>query len=76
MPGWILIDINEIDNIIKKYENYPDNPVNNKSNLIYGESQVILDPGSETVRNFLIYTIKEFSNKYKNVDAIHFDGYF
>ena len=36
---------------------------------------MILNPGLEKVRNFIVDTIKEFLEKY-DVEGIHFDDYF
>ena len=65
-------DLNEI---AKSYKNFPKNPANNVSNMLKGDTTVILNPGLEIVKNFIIESVLEFLNKYK-VDAIHFDDYF
>lgn len=54
-------------------------PANNiardPKNLIKGSSGVILNPGLQVVRDFIVDTCMEVVEKY-DVDAIHFDDYF
>ena len=75
-PYRVCSDKTKIAEAIQKVANFPQNPANDPNNLIIGQKYVILDPGSEVVRKFIIDTVKEFLKKYKNVDAIHFDDYF
>lgn len=75
-PYRVCSDKTKINETIQKFANFPQNPANDLNNLIIGEKSVILDPGSEVVRKFIIDTVKEFLKKYNNVDAIHFDDYF
>lgn len=63
-----------------KAEDYPKyNAANNPDNVLKGVSdgttKVILDPGREEVKQFLVNTCMEVVNRYE-VDAIHFDDYF
>ena len=51
------------------------NPASDPNNLLKGNQNVILDPGSPEVRDFLVDTVMELVNNY-DVDAIHFDDYF
>ena len=60
--------------IISKYKDYF-NPANDPRCILNGTDSIILDPGLEKVRYFIIDTIMEFLEKF-NVDAIHFDDYF
>ena len=62
------------EEIISYYKNY-NNPANDERCILNGTDSIILDPGLEKVRNFIIDTINEFLEKY-DVDAIHFDDYF
>ena len=64
-----------IEEILKKYSQYPENPASKKENILYGSDVIALDPGLQTVRDFIADTIIEFLNKY-DVEAIHFDDYF
>ena len=75
-PYRVCSDKTKIAEAIQKVANFPQNPANDPNNLIIGQKYVILDPGSEVVRKFIIDTVKEFLKRYKNVDAIHFDDYF
>ena len=65
----------KIEDILKKYENYPKNPASKKENILYGSNTIVMDPGLENVRDFIADTIIEFLDKY-DVEAIHFDDYF
>ena len=65
----------KIEDILKKYANYPKNPASKKENILYGSNTIVMDPGLENVRDFIADTIMEFLNKY-DVEAIHFDDYF
>jgi uncharacterized lipoprotein YddW (UPF0748 family) len=65
----------DIDTILEKYKNYPKNPASKKENILYGTDMIIMNPGIEEVRNFIVDTIIEFLEKY-DVEAIHFDDYF
>ena len=65
-----------LDEIITDYIQYPKNPASQKSNIMEGKQYYLLNPGLQNVRDFLIDTVLEFLNKYKEVDAIHFDDYF
>lgn len=63
-----------------KAEDYPKyNAANNPKNVLKGVDggtiRVILDPGREEVKQFLVNTCMEVVNRYE-VDAIHFDDYF
>ncbi len=51
------------------------NPASNPSNLLKGESSIILNPGIPEVKKFLVDTCMEVVENY-DVDAIHFDDYF
>ena len=64
-----------IDDILKKYKNYKDNPASDRKYILKGIYSIIMDPGLEKVRTFIADTIIEFLNKY-DVEAIHFDDYF
>lgn len=56
---------------------YPEgHPVNNPNNILKNSAgAMILDPGSQEVRDFIVDTCMEVIEKY-DVDAIHFDDYF
>lgn len=62
------------EEIISKYQEYA-NPANDSRCILNGTDSIILDPGREKVRNFIVETINEFLEQF-NVDAIHFDDYF
>ena len=51
------------------------NVANKAENLIKGSSGVILNPGLQVVRDFIVDTCMEVVENY-DVDAIHFDDYF
>lgn len=51
------------------------NPASSVSNLLSGNQNVILNPGSPAVREFLIDTVMEVVENY-DIDGIHFDDYF
>ena len=74
-PYRVKSSIIPLDEIAESYKNFPKNPASNASNMLNGTSTIILNPGLENVKNFIIDTVIEFLNKYK-VDAIHFDDYF
>ena len=63
-----------LNEIISYYKNY-NNPANDAEYILNGTDSIILNPGIEKVRNFIVDTINEFLEKY-DVDAIHFDDYF
>jgi uncharacterized lipoprotein YddW (UPF0748 family) len=65
----------KIEEILKQYENYPQNPAHDAKNILYGTDMIIMDPGLKNVRQFISDTIMEFFEKYE-VEAIHFDDYF
>ena len=65
----------DIETLLEKYKNYPENPESKKEYILYGVKTIIMDPGKEEVREFISKTIIEFLNKY-DVEAIHFDDYF
>ena len=65
----------DINTILEKYKNYPENPASSEDNILYGVGTIIMDPGLEKVRTFIADTIIEFLEKY-DVEAIHFDDYF
>lgn len=64
-----------IQKIKEKYREYPKNPANHEENLLLGPKGAILNPGTPTVRKYLIDTCMEVIRKY-DIDAIHFDDYF
>lgn len=51
------------------------NPVNDSSNLLQSGNSIILNPGIESNRDFIVDTCMEVVENY-DVDAIHFDDYF
>lgn len=51
------------------------NPVNDSSNLLQSEDSIILDPGLQSNRDFIVDSCMEVVENY-DVDAIHFDDYF
>lgn len=65
-----------LDEITTYYNLYTKNPAIQKSNIMEGKYYYLLNPGLQNMRDFLIDTVLEFLNKYKEVDAIHFDDYF
>ena len=69
-------DLKTLDEIITDYSQYPTNPASQKTNIMEGKNYFLLNPGLQNVRVFLLDTVLEFLNKYKDVDAIHFDDYF
>ena len=68
-------DTIDIETLLEKYKNYPENPASKKEYILYGVKTIIMDPEKEEVREFISKTIIEFLNKY-DVEAIHFDDYF
>ena len=64
-----------VEDIVEQYKDY-ENPANDTKNFLVGVNCIFMDPGLETVRNFIDTTIQEFLEKYDDVDAIHFDDYF
>ena len=65
-----------LDEITTYYNLYPKNTASKKNNIMEGKDYYLLNPGLQNVRDFLIDTVLEFLNKYKEVDASHFDDYF
>ena len=51
------------------------NPVNDSSNLLQSGNSIILDPGLQSNRDFIVDSCMEVVENY-DVDAIHFDDYF
>lgn len=62
-----------LEDIAKEHKT--SNAAHYTDNLLKGSSCVILDPGKQEVRDFLVDTCMELVEKY-DVDAIHFDDYF
>ena len=62
-----------IESVAAKFPS--NNPASNVDNLLSGSQNIILDPGSPEVRDFLVDTVMEVVQNY-DVDAIHFDDYF
>lgn len=58
-----------------EYATFPNNPVHDPDNLLFGSGGIILNPGEPAVREFLIDTVMELIENY-DVDAVHFDDYF
>lgn len=76
-PYRVETDLSKTDEeIISKYIGFPDNPANDKNNILRGGNSIILNPGLQIVRDFLVKTILELINNYDDIDAIHFDDYF
>lgn len=63
------------ESLVAEYAAFPDNPVHNPDNVLFGSGVTILNPGEPEVREFLIDTVMELIENY-DVDAIHFDDYF
>ena len=51
------------------------NPVNDSSNLLQSGNSIILNPGLQSNRDFIVDSCMEVVENY-DVDAIHFDDYF
>ena len=62
-----------LDSIASKFDG--NNAASNPSNLLKGNTYIILNPGIPTVQTFLADVVMEVVEKY-DVDAIHFDDYF
>ena len=75
-PYRINSNTKPIDEIISDYSEYQKNPASEKTNIMEGRKYFYLNPGLQNVRDFIVDTVLEFLNKYKEVDAIHFDDYF
>ena len=65
----------DINTLLENYKNYQKNPASKKNCILYGDNTIVMDPGLEEVRTFIVDTIIEFLEKY-DVEAIHFDDYF
>ena len=40
-------DTIDIETLLEKYKNYPENPANKKEYILYGVKTIIMDPGKE-----------------------------
>ena len=49
-----------LDYILNEYKDYKDNPASDAKCILNGKEFIILNPGLEKVRNFIVQTIKEF----------------
>lgn len=63
----------DISSLVKNFPNI--NPASDASNLLIGDSTVILNPAKAAVKTFLVNCCMEIVRNY-DVDAIHFDDYF
>ena len=64
-----------LESIASSYANFKANPASDVNNMLMGDGTVILNPGLQNVRDFIVNTVLELVNGY-DVDAIHFDDYF
>ena len=64
-----------LESIALTYDNFKANPASDVNNMLMGDGTVILNPGLQNVRDFIVSTVMELVNGY-DVDAIHFDDYF
>ena len=64
-----------LDYILNIYKDYKSNPASDANCILNGTSFIILNPGLEKVKNFIVDTVIEFLEQY-DVEAIHFDDYF
>ena len=68
--------VTDLSVVTARYAKYPQNPASDAANLLKNDAGgVILNPGLENVRDFIIDTCMEIVENY-DVDAIHFDDYF
>ena len=51
----------DIETLLEKYKNYPENPESKKEYILYGIKTIIMDPGKEEVREFISKTIKRIN---------------
>ena len=54
-------DTIDIETLLEKYKNYPENPASKKEYILYGIKTIIMDPGKEEVREFISKTIKRIN---------------
>ena len=59
----------DIETLLEKYKNYPENPASKKEYILYGVKTIIMDPGKEEVREFISKTII-FSKLNKRINII------
>jgi uncharacterized lipoprotein YddW (UPF0748 family) len=64
-----------LDYFLNLYKDYKSNPASDANCILNGTSFIVLNPGLEKVRNFIVETVIEFLEQY-DVEAIHFDDYF
>ena len=62
----------DIETLLEKYKNYPENPESKKEYILYGIKTIIMDPGKEEVREFISKTIISSKlNKRINIISIY-----
>ena len=65
-------DIIDIETLLEKYKNYPENPASKKEYILYGVKTIIMDPRKEEVREFISKTIISSKlNKRINIISTH-----
>ena len=62
----------DIETLLEKYKNYPENPASKKEYILYGVKTIIMNPGKEEVREFISKTIISSKlNKRINIISIY-----
>ena len=70
-----LSSLVNLDTILYQNADYKNNPSSDKNCILNGTAFIVLNPGLEKARNFIVQTVIEFLELY-DVEAIHFDDYF